>query len=225
MKWHLSAILLLALVASAPLNAGNPQYNPDWQKGDTFRVQFEFWESADVAVPGDVPKELTIVTYTYEVTGIDYVGGRHVATINATPDGAGWSSWVLTLDADNIVLLSVQEDGTTITYPNPFRNDAWMAQLDQYGRIIIHDFPKIPDQDKNEVRLLDSRRGSTSNFTQQITFSLDDSSVTATLSRTDPETSLLHADTIVWEAGEKWWSSATMSLGDSTLVTGTLLAE
>jgi hypothetical protein len=225
MKWRVLTILLLAVVAASPLSAANSRFNPNWQQGDTFSVQFNFLEHTKVAEPGASQDQPTTVTYTYRVTKIEDNGGRRLATIEATSDQDGWSSWVLTLDADKIVLLSVQEGGTTITYSNPFRSDAWMAKLDQYHLIIIQDFPKIPDQDKDEERLLDSRGASTPNFTQQITFSLDGSSVTATLSRTDPETLLLHEDTIVWEAGEKWWSSATMSLGNGMLVTGTLLPE
>src|SRR5271169_5948486 len=126
MKSRLLIALIWLAVARSPLAAVNKSYDPHWQPGDTFRVQYSFQQFPGL-MEGTQPVPIsTAVTYTYTVLSVS----NGVAIIRAAPDQGGYSSWLLTFDAANVVLLSVQEKFSvvgrpkslpgTIKYPNPF---------------------------------------------------------------------------------------------------------
>jgi hypothetical protein len=219
MRKHLFAAVISLCVSSQILAAANPQYNPNWSNGQQFNVTFNFTSLQDLKQPEQAPPINISVTYTYNVS-ITIENGHKFATIVVTPDLDGWSQWRLRMDAENIVLLSVDEVGVPIHYDNPFGQEAWMAKIDQYNRIIIHDFPKIPATSQNESRAIGAA-GSTPGFTQTVTFGSSD--VIVRLSRVDPETSLPETTDFLWRAGDPWWSSATIKLGTDTVITANLV--
>lgn len=212
-------------VRSRQHGAARFPYDPAWQTGDDWKVQF----SVQLAQRPKMAPARTIffthdVLYEYQVTAEFVENGRDVIQVSVKTTEAGWPEWLLTFDKDETTLVAVEEilvGGTSIRYESPFGRDAWMAALDQYNFIAIHDFPKIPVNQANEVRTLSSNDGATPDFMQDVHFQNDE--VEVLMERTDPVTGDNHQTRILWEKGKPWWKEATIKLGNDVKVSGKLL--
>ncbi len=219
-------LLIPILVAGACVSttrAGGPSYDPQWTIGDSWNVRFTVKLSTHPKVEGPPPDPVpTEFVYQYSVVEDTVENGRNVIRIRADLDEGG-SDWLLTFDKDQIVLLRVEEiveGDEDLKHHNPFTDDGWMSKLREYNLFVIHDFPKIPKSGVDETREVTPSQSGTPPFTQSVTFGQDQ--VTVNLTRTDPESSLEHKTTIVWDAGQKWWSSATVQLDANVEVSGVL---
>jgi len=213
-----------AWLAAAPaaLWAINPAFDPHWAVGDSWTVRFTVQLHSLPMTPDPQPPARTNVSYAYRVVAKVKENGRDVFKIQARPATPGWPEWLLTFDADELTLGTVQEVGPSgIAYTNPFGRDAWLAKVDQYNNLVIHDFPKIPDTSTNQTRQLTAPQTSTPAFIQTVDF--QGGMAHAILQRTDPASQQKQATTIAWRPGKKWWTSATTTLGTGVLVSGQLM--
>jgi len=221
-----SLIICAWLGATSVVHAApNPDYDPRWAVGDTWRVQYTVNLVRRLKEPRPLEVVPTAVTYTYRVLSVDPQGSTRLARIEVKPDEGGYPSWILTFDVNALILQTAEEivDGAdSIKFSNPFGSDSLMASPDDFDRLILHDFPKIPSAD--EQRTVQPQGGSGARpFLQKVTLGTD--SMTATFERTDPTENALQRTTIQWQKGKKWWSSATMTLGGEVQVSGQLLAQ
>jgi len=205
--------------------ASNPDYDPHWAAGDKWRVQYAVNLVRALKEPRPLEVVPSLVTYTYRVLSVDPPGSTSLARIELKPDERGYPSWILTFDVNALVLQTAEEvveGADSIKFSNPFGTDSLMARPDDFDRIVIHDFPKIPTA--NEQRTVQPLSGSGARaFLQKVTLGAD--SMTATFDRNDPVENVLHQTTIQWQKGKKWWSSARVTLGGEVQVSGQLLAQ
>jgi len=203
----------------------NPNFNPQWQVGDSWRVSFRVTLAREQKRASLQPAtQRADVVYRYGVLSTAVENGRNVLKVLARPDQGGFSEWLLTFDADQLTLTSVEEvipGGENIKHRNPINLDAWMAKLDEYHLMMIHDFPKIPDTNTNQNRTLNPAGSSTPGFKQNVTFAAN--RVDVVLRRTDPASNLVHRTSMRWETGKKWWSTASINLGNNVMISANLL--
>ena len=221
----LTFCVLILLSVPPSVYPVNPNFNPQWQVGDSWRVSFIIKLALErkVASP-TVSTQQTDVIYHYGVMARTVEDGRNVFKILARPDQGGFSEWLLTFDADQLTLTSVEEvipGGENIKHRNPLGRDAWMAKLNEYHLLAIHDFPKIPDTNTNQNRTLTPVNSSTPGFRQSVTFAPGRADVV--FQRTDPTSGLAHRTSLRWETGKKWWSTASIKLGNNVLISANLL--
>jgi uncharacterized repeat protein (TIGR01451 family) len=205
--------------------APNPDYDPHWLAGDTWRVQYAVSLVRQLKERRPLEVVPTAVTYTYRVLSVDPPGSTRLAKIEVRPDEGGYPRWRLTFDVNAMVLQTAEEvveGADPVKFSNPFGSDSLMASPDDFDRLIIHDFPKIPTADEQRTVQPSSGSGA-SPFLQKVTLGAD--SMTATFERTDPVENAPHQTTIQWQKGKKWWSSATVTLGGEVQVSGQLLAQ
>jgi hypothetical protein len=220
----LFAIALMFALAPSALWATNPAFDPHWQVGDTWAVRFSVHLHSVPMTRDAQPPATTDISYVYRVVDKKIENGRNVFKIQARPAMPGWPEWLLTFDADELTLGTVEELGAAggeIAYANPFGRDAWLAKLDQYNEMVILDFPKIPDTSTNQVRQLAAPQSSTPPFTQTVDF--QGGVARAVLQRGDPASNLRHTTTIEWRPGRKWWTTASTTLGSDVVVSGQLM--
>lgn len=220
----LLVIALLFAAAPPALWAVNPAFDPHWAVGDSWTVRFTVQLHSVPMTPDAQPPATTDISYLYRVVAKATENGRNVFKIQVRPATPGWPAWLLTFDADELTLGTVEELGAAggpIAYANPFGRDAWLAKLDQYDEMVIHDFPKLPDTSTSQTRQLAASRSSTPPFTQTVDF--QGGVARAVLQRTDPVSQLKQATAIEWRTGRKWWTSATTTLGAGVLVSGRLM--
>lgn len=213
-------------VASVVVHAApNPDYDPHWIPGDTWRVQYAVSLVRRPKQPVPIEVVPSAVTYTYRILLVDPPGSPRLAKIEVKPDKGGFPSWILTFDVNAMVLQTADEvvaGSDPIDFSNPFAGDSLMARPDDFDRLIIHDFPRIPTAD--EQRTVQPSSGSGARpFLQTVDLGAD--SMTATFDRTDPVQNLPHQTTIQWQKGKKWWSAAAVTLGGKVQVSGQLLAQ
>jgi len=208
-------------ITPAPVSA----FKPVWQVGDSWQVRFSVQltrrlkqsPASSQLVPQDVSYEYRVVAKTVQA-------GRNTATVSVLPLEPGWSQWNLTFDEDEVVLIAVEEvlpAGNNVNHKNPFGRDAWMAELDQYQLMIVHDFPNIPSNQVDETRTLSAPDSSTPAFTQTVTFSANEATVS--MERTDPVTTEIHKTTALWESQEPWWSTIEIRLANQVRISGRLM--
>ena len=116
-----------------------PLFSPYWLPGDSWKVRYTFPVQRELKTV-DTPKPtLEDFVYTYTVqqdTQDPLFPNLEIRKILAQSQD-GYPDWLLTFDAQLIVLLSVEQvvDGSeNIRHENPFGNQSWMAELNEFGR-------------------------------------------------------------------------------------------
>jgi len=220
-------VTLLSAAFVADVETANPEFNPFWVVGDTWSVRFS---EATVqfprrAGPSPFPGSMETV-YRYTVAAESVNAGRNVITIEVRNDQPGWPTWSLNFDRDQVVLLSVEEviDGRSVAITkNPFGDDAWMAEPNQFASPLIVDFPRVPDASAAEQRVIQPLLGRSGSVTQSTTFA--NGRATVVLSRAASEPSGAYNTRIEWGRGRKWWSSAQVRIGDNVRLSGVLVDQ
>jgi hypothetical protein len=223
-RLFIAAVLVFSAESPLPLCALDRSYDPHWNVGDSWKVRFTVRLYSSPKVAGAALEIPTDILYSYRVVGKKNENGRNVFKVQVKPLEPGWPEWLLTFDADDLTLSSVEKvlsGAVNIKYSNPFGRDAWLAKLGQYNEMVIHDFPKLPNTNTNQNRQLNAGQSSTPVFTQSVQFR--GNLARATLQRLDPVSGLTQTTTIEWRRGKKWWSSATTTLGSDVLVSGHLM--
>jgi uncharacterized repeat protein (TIGR01451 family) len=216
--------LILLLNVGGAAQEHNLTFDPQWQVGDRFDVEYRLPTVLRLKQPGGTIAGRELVQIVrYQVTGKGLMDGKTLVKIVATA-GYGKSEFTYTFDSNALVLVAIEEalaNAQPIKTQNPFDAEAIMFDKRLFSSIIA-DFPKLPLQNLNEQRLVTAPAGRYLAFTQNVTFA-GAGSCTVQMTRPDREFGLTQRSVQRWETGKKWWSEASISLGDRTLISGRLL--
>jgi hypothetical protein len=219
----LLGLLIMSLgVGGAAICSQNtaPQFDPDWNNGDTWIVQFTVPLPRTHKVGPSLAPPPEFADYVYQYSVLPDTQDSNFPSVSIakilvhSEDNLG--DWILTFDRDGVVLLSVEEvvgAAENIRHVSTFTDESWMAKSNQYPGI-LHDFPKITGI--AGTRLIQPTLSGTPGFLQTESFP-GASTAQVELTRTDAFTSLEHRTTILWDAGAKWWRSATRESGDGNV--------
>jgi len=178
-------------------HGGNPDYDPQWRVGDSWRVEMQVTAWTWYGVTTDV-RELT-----YHVEAISATGSTSVAEINVA--GTRWTRPLATrlyVDTTSLVVLRRDSDGT-----NPLGDGPWLD-----GQIwdVVPVLPTLPTSSVDQVRAYREAE-----VTQTVHFA--GNSVEALIADRN------QALAITWEKGKKWWSHATLDIGTNFMTMKHLL--
>lgn len=219
--------------------AGNPDYNPNWRTGDTWRVEMTYLGSdaratmemdSSLRYWENMPYMTNKAIYTYEVIGTTNVGSECAVSIRLEkPD----HPITLHIDAHTMVLIACESgEGEWVHWRSNEMAGGPDVQRDFQAYSLLRVLPALPTSSVDQVRVFPDPGGTiVPEATQTLHFSelQVDAVITREVGRGVASTNgNWDADAtigITWEKGKKWWTRATLDVAGRRMATAVLLEE
>ncbi len=214
--------------AIGPQGARPPTRWVTWRIGDRWSVRYTSQHLVPIKSSATPSPTTASTVYDYRVVsmGIDDDPGTPPTADVRMTSREGFGNWLLTFDTDELVLLRAVEldamGAPVSVHDNPFGTQSWMLSGDPAFRGAILDFPRLSATPGSAT--VSPRLSGTQPFQRQIAHAGGQRrQLTARLSRSHAVTLQPSVTTIDWLEGDLWWSTASIAVGGTTVVTGTRL--
>ncbi len=220
-------LALMAAVAAAGLvkcahGGGGADFVPSLTVGDKWKVKVSYigHDPGITPRPGRLPDSEETDTVEYEVVKDKEVTDAEGATVAAyvirVPYGTTTSYWELVVRKDTFTLVrwySVNHEGKKHSVHDNKPSEATFTSTVQEGRwnsTAWIDFPRFPEEAKNETRKLKFHRTAMDGepgykVTQETKFTGNVMEITITAKYKNKRQRKVY---IKWEKGKKWWSES-----------------